>query len=134
MLANVLASIAQFQSDQISARNKAIAARMRKLGRPLNGMKKIGYMLVGHANSRHWAPDPVERVILAEIQRLREEEAKSWQEISDEIACRCAQIDPRTEKFFKKAWSRSKCCHRYKRWLKIQEEESLAEAASQTCR
>ena len=51
-VANIMASVAQGQSDLYSERNKAIAARLRKMNRPTNGTKKLGCKLAGKGKDR----------------------------------------------------------------------------------
>jgi len=128
LVANIMASVAQGQSDLISQRNKEIAARMKKLNRPCNGQKKLGYKAIGSKGHRQWMPDWEERAIMAEITRLRDAEGWSFEVISDSIEQRICQSDGRQFRdsaFFKRKWTPSKCRRAYFAYKRILEEEGL---------
>jgi hypothetical protein len=128
LVANIMAAVAQGHSDTLSERNKEIAARMKKLNRPCNGQKKLGYKLVNLGNHRQWLPDRPERAIMAEITRLRDEEGWSFEAISDSIEQRICEREGRQFRdsaFFKRKWSPSKCRRAYFAYERILEEEGL---------
>ncbi len=126
LVANIMASVTQGQSDLTSQRNKEIAARMRKLNRPCNGQKKLGYKLAGPKGNCQWVPDMQERAIMAEIVRLRDEEGRTWQTISDSVERRLCEYDGRQFRqsaFFKRKWAPSKCRRAYFAYKRILKEE-----------
>ena len=126
LVANIMASVAQGQSDLTSQRNKQIAARMRKLNRPCNGQKRLGYKLIDLGNHRQWIPDWEERAIMAEIARLRDEKGWAWQAISDSVErCICQHEGRqfRQSAFFKRKWTPSKCRRAYLAYKRILQEE-----------
>jgi hypothetical protein len=126
LVANIMASVAQGQSDLTSQRNKEIAARMRKLNRPCNGQKKLGYKLAGPKGNCQWVPDMPERAIMAEIARLRDEKGWTWQTISDSVERRLCESDGRQFRksaFFKRKWGPSKCRRAYSAYKRILEAE-----------
>jgi len=118
MTAHIMATIAQWQSDSYSERNKEVAARLKRLNRPTNGQKRMGWKLVGPPKHRQWAPDHAERRDMATIVRLRDEKKMSWDEISDELERRACQKEDRVYRksaFVKRTWSRSRCQKAYYR-------------------
>lgn len=123
VVAHALQLVAEGQRKNKSRQNRLIAQKSRTLRRPTNGMKRVAYKLkVGPDGHKYWVPDLEMRAVLNEVQRLREQEAKSWQEISNEIAAALAKT-PNAVPYYRREWSRQRCQSRYARWLKIQEEE-----------
>ena len=119
--ANMMATFAQWQSDSYSERNKEIAARLKRLNRPTNGQKRLGYKLVGPPGHKQWVPDHAERRDMATIVRLRDEKKMSWDQISDEMERRICQREDRPYRksaFIKRTWSRSRCQKAYYRMRK----------------
>ncbi len=126
LVANIMASVAQGQSDLTSERNKEIASRMRKLNRPRNGQKRLGHKLFDMGDHYQWIPDWPERSIMAEIVRLRDEEGLTFQAISDSVEQRICEYDGRRFRqsaFFKRKWTPSKCRRAYLAYKRIVEEE-----------
>ena len=124
LVANIMASVAQGQSDLYSERNKAIAARLRKMNRPTNGTKRLGYKLAGKGKHRYWVPDKVELGIMAEIVRQRDA-GESFEWISRHIEKRMCELDGRIYKnsaFFKRQWTKQRCWRAYRAWQEIQAE------------
>ena len=64
LVANIMASVAQGESDLKSERNKAIAAHLRRLGRPTNPKRPAGLRVIGKPGDRYFAPFPEERKLL----------------------------------------------------------------------
>ncbi len=134
LVANITASVAQGQSDLYSERNKAIAARLRKMNRPTNGTKRLGYKLAGKGKHRYWVPDKEELGIMAEIVRQRDA-GESFEWISEHIERRMCELDGRTYKksaFFKRQWTKGKCWRAYRAyraWQEIQAEQERRRAS-----
>ena len=127
LVANIMASIAQGQSDLISERNKEIAARMRRLNRPLNGKKRLGYKLEGPPKYRQWVPDEIELSIMAEIVRLRDDQGMTWQEVSDKIEqdlCTHEGREFNPSVFVKRKWSWEKCRRGYEAFKRFLTEQA----------
>lgn len=128
--AHIMAAVAQGQSDLLSERNKEIAARMRRLNRPCNGQKMLGFKLDGPRglprNQWQLMPDWPQRAIMAEIVRLRDEERLAYQAISDSVERRICELDGRQFRqsaFFKRKWTPSKCRRAYLAYRRIVAEE-----------
>ena len=99
---------------------------MRKLNRPCNGEKRLGYKLASMGNHYQGVPDWPERAIMAEIARLRDEKRLCFQRISDEIeqqVCRCDGRRFRQSAFFRRKWTPSKCRRAYLAYKRILDEE-----------
>ncbi len=125
LVANIMAAVAQGQSDMLSERNKEIAARMRKLNRPCNGHKRLGYKLQGKKPNWQWVPDMQERAIMAEIVRLRDEK-RTWWEVSDAIEEQvyvAAGKIWRPSRYWPRNWSCGKCQRALAAWQQILEDE-----------
>ncbi len=124
LVANVIATVAQMYSEQQSERLKEVAAFLKKMNRPVNGQKLLGFKLV---NGR-WAPDQNDRAVMREIERLHDEHGKTFQECSDHVERRLCEKEGREYKpaspFVKREWSRGRCRNAYLRWKDIQETES----------
>ena len=122
MVANIMAAIAQGQSDMLSDRQKAIKVQLIKMNRPTNGQKKIGYKLSGKGTNRQWVPDKVELRVMAEIVRQRDA-GESFEWISRNIETRMCELDGRTFKpsaFFTRLWTKGRCYRAYLAWQEIQ--------------
>jgi len=83
LVANIMAAVAQGQSDLISERNREIAARLRKMGRPTNRRVPRGFRKFKVNGQPRMAPDWTLRGYMNEIKRLREEMGLTY----DAIAC-----------------------------------------------
>jgi hypothetical protein len=126
LVANIMAAVAQGQSALISQRNKAIAARLRKLGRPRNGSNPLGYRRVGPKGARQCVPDVQERAIMAEIVRLRDEKGLTFEAISDQIegkTCRHEGRPLQDPVWGKRKWPLQKCHRAYHAYKRILQEE-----------
>lgn len=125
LVANIMASVAQSQSDMISERNKEIATRQRKLNRPCTcpiRMKKLGWKGVRINGHWEWKPDVQERAVMAEIVRLRDS-GVSFDTISDLIEAKFANYQDRPYKksvFVKRVWNRNRCWRAYRAYKAIQ--------------
>ena len=127
LVANIMATIAQGQSDMLSARNKAIVAHQRKMNRPLNGKKRLGYKLTGSGKCRQWVPDVPERSVLAQIAKMHDQEGMTYADISLAIEQRMATMNHRqpNDGIWKpREWNRGKVHRAYHAWKAILEEEA----------
>lgn len=121
MVAATLAVVAQWYSDQLSERAKEVSAYLKKMNRSVNGKKMLGFKLV----RGQWAPDPNDRAIMCEIERLHDKEGKTFQECSDHIERRLCKLEKREYKeqtnWVKRQWSRARCQAACLRWKDIVE-------------
>jgi hypothetical protein len=134
---DIMAAVTQGQSDLISERNKSIAARLRKLGRPRNGNVGLGYRLAGPKGARYAVADERTRAIMAEIVYLRDEKGWTWDQISESIESRLCEYEGRPFNdgvWRRRVWSFQRCHNAYHRYKQILQEEggvaSEDEAAS----
>ena len=77
------------QSEKVSARNKATAARLRAEGRPYSGKPKLGFKrIVDKDGLKRDVPDPKQRALMQEIVRLRDA-GETYRAISNKVARKC---------------------------------------------
>jgi len=127
LVANIMVSVAQAHSDMLSERNKEIAATLRKLNRPTNGTKKLGYVAVGPKGNRRWTADQQERAIMTYIEYHRDVKGLSWERIADAVnrkICRWQKKPFKKSAFAKIPWNWQKCYRAYQAWKRIKVEES----------
>ena len=81
LVANIMASVAQGESDLKSERNLEIAAFRRRANRPTNGERKFGYRVAGPKRDRQFVPFTEERDVMARIVQLHDG-GFTWKEVS----------------------------------------------------
>jgi DNA invertase Pin-like site-specific DNA recombinase len=102
LMANIMFSTAQADSDLKSQRNKDVAAWLRKNNRPTNGARRLGFILHCEGGQRQWAPYPEERALMRIIVRLRDEEGCSWNAIVSRLELLLGALrekDPKCEAY-----------------------------------
>ena len=133
LMADIIASISQWFSNDRSERCKEIARQLKRMNRPVNGQKRLGYKLVGPPKDRQWVPDVIELSIMAEIVRLRDEKGMTWQEVSDSVEKRLCEYEGREFSqsiFFRRKWrwdKRRRGYHAYKQFLAEQEQPASSD-------
>ena len=111
LVANIMASVAQGQSDLLSERNREIAQHVRRLRRPLNQLAPVGFSIAGPKGKRYLVANQAERRVMARIAQLRDN-GLTWQEISDRIEgeiCRAVGRELPSSPSAKRTWSRYRC-------------------------
>jgi DNA invertase Pin-like site-specific DNA recombinase len=91
LVANIMASVAQGESDLKSERNREIAAFRRKMGRPTSPRRRVGCKVVGKKGDRYYAPFKEEREILEEIIKLHEQ-GWTWKQVGILIEARARSV------------------------------------------
>ena len=81
LVANIMASVAQGESDLKSERNLEICAFRRRANRPTNGERKFGYRRAGPKGDRQFVPFTAERDVMARIIQLHDG-GFTWKEVS----------------------------------------------------
>jgi DNA invertase Pin-like site-specific DNA recombinase len=112
LLFNFLASLAEFESAQLSERKHVNDTMLRKMGRGISKYPAPGTSYIwqkgSDGKSRKYAIwSKTDRAIMGEIVRLRDEEHLSWEKISDSVEIHLAQQNGRAFKksaFYKKRW------------------------------
>lgn len=121
MVANVLASVAQWESDLKSLRAKSVKRWLREHGRALGGPPPLGFKVVGKRGDRRLEIDEDMLPILAEITRLRDEKGLTWEQISIDISRRISEWNGR--RFFParhpRLWPITKCRRAYRSYREI---------------
>lgn len=117
---NVMLAFAQGESDMKSERIKAGMATRRNQGRPINSYAGYGYRWQGQKGHKRRVASEIDLSIMQEIARLRDEETKSWREISDAIELLLSTEEEYTRSAFRPpSWSNQKCMRAYKRWKEM---------------
>jgi len=132
MIANIMASVAQWESDQRSERCKAVAAWLKANGRCYGPTRRPGYKVIGPKGNRRVVHDHSQFPILRKIERLRHQ-GLSWEKISQivesqECKKRGAQFSPSA--FFKRTWTPWRCQAAYRNWQEIKRELGIEEDAA----
>jgi len=132
MIANIMASVAQGHSDMLSERNKAIAATLRKLNRPRNGVKPPGYKVVGKRGKRRYAADELDRAVMSYIEYHIDKKGLSLQQVADAVNRKFCKWQKRRfvkSQFQNHRFSRQRVHLWYRKWKTIQAEEATVATA-----
>jgi len=127
LVANIMASVAQGQSDMYSQRQKGVMARLKAQKRPVNQQKKPGFKRQRVGDVIQWVPDVEERQVMQFIAELREQQGLSWRQISAVVERRICEFENREFRdsaFCTRKWSFQRCHFVYKCWKQILEEEN----------
>jgi len=119
LIANLMASMAQAQSDFASERLREMKAYLRSTGRPEGGRRRIGYWL----KKGRYVPYMLEWQIMMEIVRLRDQEHWSWERISDHIEEILAGHEQRPVQSAvfrpRRLWRWPRCKRAYRIWKEV---------------
>jgi DNA invertase Pin-like site-specific DNA recombinase len=131
LVANMMAVVAQAQSDFISRRCKETHQRLGKLGRPANGHPPLGKKLVGRRRKK-FVPDWEKRAYMAELVRLHDEEGLSFTRVCRSLnmhLCKIAGIPYHKSSWVENyVWKPATCSNAYHAWLKmVKDDPSVAE-------
>jgi len=137
LVANIMASVAQGESDLKSERNLEIAAFRRRANRPTNGERKFGYRRAGPKGDRQFTPFREEREVMARIIQLHDG-GFTWREVSIIVdgwsekitfkAVRLFSAYTLVDHFPKGYWAWWRCRLAYHVYKKILEREGVSAA------
>jgi DNA invertase Pin-like site-specific DNA recombinase len=130
---NIMVAVAQSESDIKSERMKGIVKTMKENHRPM-AYAPLGWKKQGQGKNARLVKDEPTRVIMREIYRLREEEHKSFWQISDIIEQRICQFAGRlyTKSAWQpRLWNYKRCEKAWFRWGEILRDEYLRVPASE---
>ena len=125
LIYNVLASVAQWEAEITSERNKAICARRVQRGLTGNARPPMGFKKVGKGEDAIFVPDRPTRAIMQEIVRLHDEKKLSFAQISERIEATIAEAEGRKpyrpwDK--RRVWKRIRCWQAYRKEKQYQAE------------
>lgn len=128
LVANLMASMAQGQSDLQSERQKEICARMKELNMPHGGHKRLAWKTIGKKGNRQYVPDQEGRAIMAEIVKLHDRDRLSFGQIGERIYSWMCQVHPQTfhgGSHFgrKRLWTHDKVRKAYHDYFELVEQE-----------
>lgn len=129
MTGSILAVVAEWQAAEMSIRQKAIAARDRRLGHAGGGRPPVGWINTGARGKRVRNPDPKLRALMMKIIDWRDKDGLSWWKIADEIeeyiAARAIRM-PYKRGEPGRQWSKNRCHAAYVSALAILEHDQAA--------
>jgi hypothetical protein len=108
-------------------------ATNRAANQPINQRAPLGFTWVGPRGRRELWENYVERCILKQIVKLRDEEHKSWSEISDAIEIDRATRGGWTFKrsaFYRREWSALRCRRAYPAAIRLYGPEPILELSN----
>ena len=133
LVANLMCSVSQGESDLKSERNREIAAFQRRANRPTNGERKFGYRVAGPKGDRQFVPFTAERDVMAQIVQLHDR-GFTWKEVSTIIETWSPKITFKAIRLFssftlydhfpKGYWAWWRCRLAYYTYKKIVEREA----------
>jgi len=122
LIANLMASMAQGQSDFASERLKEMKAHLRCTCRPEGGPRRIGFRLIKGPHGLY-VPYVEEWQIMAEIVRLRDQQGWSWERISDYVEEKVAEYEDRAVRSAvfhpRRLWRWPRCARAYRIWKEV---------------
>jgi hypothetical protein len=125
---DIITVLTENQVDATSEQRLGVHERLRRTGRPSNGEPGLGWKLKGHGPNRRLVKDEPTRAIMREVYRQRNEEGRSYRQISEAIEKRICQVEGRPYKkspFYPRRWTAQKCHRAYLAWKRILRDEYL---------
>ena len=122
---NVLSSVAQWEAEITSERNKAIVKMLREKGIAHGGYTPIGMKCIGKGKQKKYVANPEERTVMQEIVRLRDDQGLSWERIANELEWQFAAASARkpfSEWHGKRIWKKDRCIRAYRNEKQFQKE------------
>lgn len=126
-VANMMFVMAQWQSDSMSERNKAVAAYLKSTGRSAGGRMPMGYVKRGPKGDRQCVPYPEERRLMRAVV-VAKDSGMTWNEIAETMEAVCETLRqkwPRCPAYKAGVWSSYEHCRKaYRYYMRILEREN----------